>query len=358
MPFPTPLYGDDGKLAGAMNLLVDITERTDAEVMAQRLAAIVESSNDAIVAKDLEGTITSWNTGAERLFGYLAREVIGKPVTILIPEDRLEEETVILATIRRGEKVPAYETVRRRKDGTLVDVSLAISPIKNAEGRIVGASKIARDITERRRAQEQQDLLLREMNHRVKNAFALAIGLVRLSTRSARTPEELGSAIEGRLAALGRAHTLTLSQRPKDDRIGNQTTTMHALIRTILAPYLDATGEGRTRVSGDDTPIGGSSTTAVALLLHEFATNAAKYGALSAPEGNIEIQCAVEGDQFALTWIEHGGPPIACRSEAEGFGSLLTQSTVQRQLGGEISREWRPEGLVIRLCVPRDRLDD
>ena len=129
------------------------------------LVAIVESSDDAIVGKTLEGIVTSWNKGAERLFGYRAEEAIGQPVSRIIPEDRLEEETQILARLRRGERVEHFETVRRRKDGTLVDVSVSISPTLDETGRVVGASKIARDITERKKAEaalRQANEILRE----------------------------------------------------------------------------------------------------------------------------------------------------------------------------------------------------
>ncbi|HWW76195.1 MAG TPA: PAS domain S-box protein, partial [Pyrinomonadaceae bacterium] len=123
-------------------------------VAAYWLRAVVDSADDAVITKTLEGVITSWNPGAQRLFGYTADEVIGKPVTILFPEDHIDEEPAILARIRRGERVEHYETVRRRKDGTLIDISLTVSPIRDSEGRIIGASKIARDITQYRRAQE------------------------------------------------------------------------------------------------------------------------------------------------------------------------------------------------------------
>ena len=120
----------------------------------RRLAAIVEFSEDAIISKDLNGVITSWNSGAKRLFGYEAEEIIGKSVLLLIPPERRSEEEVILARIRRGEHIEHYETIRRRKDGSLVDISLTVSPIKDQADRIIGASKIARDITERKRAAE------------------------------------------------------------------------------------------------------------------------------------------------------------------------------------------------------------
>jgi PAS domain S-box-containing protein len=125
----------------------------DAEELRSRLAAIVASSDDAIISKDLDGTIVTWNEGASRIFGYAPEEVIGKSITILIPPDRLEEEPNILAQLRKGQRVDHYQTIRVRKDGSLVDISLTISPVRNAAGEIVGASKIARDITQRKRAE-------------------------------------------------------------------------------------------------------------------------------------------------------------------------------------------------------------
>ena len=125
------------------------------------LAAIVESSDDGIISIDLSGVVGSWNTGAAKLYGYAAAEVVGQSITVLIPPDRADEELRILDRIRRGERVEHYETVRRRKDGGLVDVSLTISPVKNPEGLIVGASKIARDITRRKRDTERVETLNR-----------------------------------------------------------------------------------------------------------------------------------------------------------------------------------------------------
>jgi two-component system sensor kinase FixL len=126
------------------------------------LTSIIETSDDAIVSKNLDGVITSWNRGAERVFGYSAGEVVGQPITIVIPEDRQSEEREILTRVGRGERIDHYETVRQRKDGSLIVVSLTVSPVKSAEGKIVGASKIARDITEQRRGHEQIATLARE----------------------------------------------------------------------------------------------------------------------------------------------------------------------------------------------------
>ena len=363
--YPMPLFDVSGDLIGAVNTLVDITERREAEqrirgseARYRDIAAIVEFSEDAVLAKDLDGIITSWNQGAERLFGYAAEEAIGKPIMILIPTDRHDEEPAILARIRSGERVDHYETIRRRKDGSLVDISLTESPIRNLEGEIIGASKIARDISERRRAEQQQRLLLREMDHRVKNLFALSSGVVTLSARSAKTPQELSAAVRGRLAALANAHALTLREPSESGRRTEPSTTLHALIETILTPYDGRTDEDRARVviSGPDIPVAGSSVTSFALLLYEFATNAAKHGALSTSAGHVDIACSEDEGQFILTWTEHGGPPIGHQTDAEGFGTLLARATVKGQLGGEISRDWKPAGLTIRLSVARDRL--
>ncbi len=333
----------------------DRTKNGSYEV-AERLAAIVESSDDAIVAKDLNGVITSWNKGAENLFGFTEEEAIGKPITIIIPAEYQNEEPLILARIRRGDRIDHYETVRQRKDGSLVEVSLTVSPIKNARGQIAGASKIARDITERKRAEDQQKLLLREMSHRIKNLFTLAGSIVALSARGASSPEELARSVQERLAALGRAHDLTLTRPTPEAPLRTRPATLHALIQTILLPF-ENQGKGeekRATVTGLDIPIGQAQVTGFALLLHELATNASKYGALAVPHGRIYIGCSEENGQFIIDWKEYGNADI--ESEEEGFGTILVQATVKRQLGGKITRERRPEGIAIRLIFPAARL--
>ncbi len=152
----SPIYDETGTVIGASKIVRDVSDRrrTDAEL--SKLAAIVENSSDAIITKDLNGVITSWNTGAEQIFGYTAEEAIGMNVTILIPDDRVDEEPGILARIRRGERVEHYETVRQRKDGTLLDIALTVSPVRDQRGEIIGASKIARDVTEHNRVQSAE----------------------------------------------------------------------------------------------------------------------------------------------------------------------------------------------------------
>ena len=185
VPYPTPFFDAAGNLVGGVNMLVDISSRKQNEMAARQLASIVESSDDAIVSKDLSGIIRTWNDGAERLFGYRADEVIGQPVVILIPPDRLNEEPGILARIRRGERIDHYETIRRRKDGTLIEISLTVSPVRDESGKIIGASKIARDISDRRRVETNKELLINEMKHRVRNTLATVQALATQTLRSA-----------------------------------------------------------------------------------------------------------------------------------------------------------------------------
>jgi PAS domain S-box-containing protein len=318
-------------------------------------AAIVESSDDAILSKDLDGVITSWNHGAQRLFGYTAEEAVGRPVTILIPADRVNEEPMILDRIRRGERIEHYETIRQRKDGSLIYISLTVSPIKNRKGEIVGASKIARDITDLRRARERQELLLREMSHRVKNLFTVAVSVLSLSGRTASSvPDLIGSARE-RLSALARAHDLILPHGAAAQ--GAKPTTLHSLIEAITSPHdirLDP-DVARFSVTGCDVQISEPVISSLALLIHEFATNSTKYGALSATGGRIQIRCEDDGKTIVILWTERGGPEVGSPTNDNGFGELLTRSAVA-SLGGEISRDWRREGLVIRLSIPRARL--
>jgi PAS domain S-box-containing protein len=185
-PYPTLLRDATGRIIGGINMLLDITERKQAEETRARLAAIVESSDDAIVSKDLNGIIMSWNKGAERIFGYTAQEAIGQSITMLIPPDRPDEEPGILARIRRGEQIDHYETIRRRKDGALRDISLTVSPIVGSQGRIVGASKIARDITAQRALARQKDEFLGIASHELRTPVTGIKGYAQLLERRFR----------------------------------------------------------------------------------------------------------------------------------------------------------------------------
>jgi PAS domain S-box-containing protein len=174
-PFPTPLRNAEGKIIGGINMLLDITERKRREQVTALLSAIVNSSDDAILSKDLNGVITSWNKSAELMFGYTAQEAIGQSCAILVPADRLHEDSQINEKLRRGEGTEHFETVRVRKDGSTLNVSLTLSPVRDAAGRIVGASKIARDITERKKAEEKLAEASQRLHAHVNNSPLAAV---------------------------------------------------------------------------------------------------------------------------------------------------------------------------------------
>lgn len=338
-PYPTPLFDAAGKLVGGVNMLVDITDRRRGEESALRLASIVDSSDDAIISKDLKGIISSWNAGAQRLFGYTAEEAIGQPVTILIPEDRLDEEPGILGRIMRGERIDHYETVRRRKDGGLVDISLTVSPLKTHDGRIIGASKIARDITDRKRSQEQAALLIGEMKHRLKNSLSI-VQAIASQTLASVTPQE-HAAFAGRLQALAGAQDLltlkNLRSVPLDE-----------VLARALAPFQEQHSERITLDGAGGIWLDAGKVTLLSMGLHELATNAAKYGALSNDAGTVHVAWLVtpdgKGKRVKLTWQEKGGPPVAPPSR-KGFGSLLLEQALKSEMGSA-SLAFHPDGVV------------
>jgi PAS domain S-box-containing protein len=182
--------------------------RTRRDEIAYFLASIVDTCDDAILTIDLDSIVTSWNAAAERLYGYTGEEAIGKPTAMLIPPNRRDEEPAILERIKRGERIEHYETVRQRKDGSAIHVSLTVSPVKNAQGEIIGASKVSREITERKRAQERQQFLIRELEHRAKNLFAVIQSIVDRTLIEGQTIAEAKGVLVGRLNALTQAHSL------------------------------------------------------------------------------------------------------------------------------------------------------
>ncbi len=319
------------------------------------LAAIVESSDDAILSKTLDGVITSWNSAATRLFGFTAAEAVGQPIRILIPDDRQHEEAAILARIRCGERIDHFETIRQRKDGSLIDISLTVSPVRGDQGTIIGASKVARDISERKRHEERQRLLLREMNHRIKNLFTVTSSLITLSERAAHGTADLAERLRGRMAALARAHDLTMPDLSDAVDI-ERTTTLFTLLDAILEPHKDG-NEARTHIHGCDISICCGALTPLALVLNEFATNSTKYGCLSTEGGTLSIESVIDGKDLVLTWTEAGGPEVKpAAAGGGGFGSRLERATIEGLLYGSLSREWAPHGLIITARMPLSHL--
>jgi PAS domain S-box-containing protein len=326
----------------------DLIERTQVENALResderfrQLASIVESCDDSIISQSLDGIITTWNKGAERLFGYTAEEAIGKPVTVLMPPERQNEELAIRERIRRGERVEHCETVRLHKNGSRVDISLTVSPLKNAQGEIVGASKIARDITDRKRSEAQLATLAHEAEHRAKNVLAKVQAMVHLSQSD--TPDGLKAAIEGRIQALANVHALFVQSR----WIGAD---LLKLVTQELSPY-SQNEETRARIDGPAVLLEPDAAQCVAIILHELATNAAKYGALSTPQGRVQVKWSrASNGRLVLRWTETGGPLVSAPTR-KGFGSRVMKMMIQGQKG-EMRFKWRAGGLACEIAFP------
>jgi PAS domain S-box-containing protein len=213
-------------------------------------------------------------------------------------------------------------------------------------------SGVVSDITERHAFEEAQQLLTRELNHRVKNLFAIANGMVSMTARTARDPKEMATALRGRLSALSRAHELV---QPAAVTGSGSDVDLARLCEAVLEPYRQADTD-RVRIEGPNVPVGSNTTTSLALVLHELATNAAKYGCMSNPEGNLSIQWTTHDDMVDLLWTESGGPPVENPPSFEGFGTQLSQRSIAGQLGGTLEREWLAEGLRVRMTLPLSRL--
>jgi PAS domain S-box-containing protein len=286
----------------------------DRELSDLRLGAIVESSDDAIISKDLNGIITSWNSSAERLFGYTAEEAIGRSITLVIPPDRLEEEPKILERLRRGERVDHFETVRMRKDGSRFDISLTISPIKNAAGKIVGASKIARDITDRkqaeaalrdyaarlRQADRHKDEFLAILAHELRNPLAP----IRTAVEMLKQPDL--SAQHFKVAVEIAEHQVNYMVRLIDDlldmsRIGQgkielkkQRVALQTVVDRALEsarPHIDDKGHSLTVALPNESVCLDADPFRLAQVLSNLIHNSCKY---CAPKGTIELTARVE----------------------------------------------------------------
>jgi PAS domain S-box-containing protein len=321
------------------------TERPDPTTL---LAAIVESSDDAIISKDLNGTITSWNSAAERLFGYTLEEALGCPITMIIPLDRQHEEAAILERIKRGQRIDHFETVRRRKHGSLIDISLTISPIRNAQGKIIGSSKTARDITERKRAHERQLFLIRELQHRTQNLFMVVQSVINLTLVEPLSLAQAKEALNGRIQALAQAHSILADHAwnggPLTDIIGR-----------VLASF-----SHQLSITGCDMTVNTQAAQHFALTLHELATNAVKYGALSVPTGSVSITCTcdverIKGGTFSFLWKESGGP-IVLPPQRKGFGTVILIDGA-KQFGQHVALDYEPDGLKYEIRFPLSAIE-
>ena len=342
--YPTLLRDASGRIVGAVNLLMDVTEQHDAHLASEWLAAIVVSSDDAIISKTMDGVITSWNGGAARIFGYEPSEMIDQSILRLIPPELHGEESEILARLQRGERIDHYETVRVAKDGRRVDVSLTVSPLRDRSGKVVGASKVGRDITERKRAEKLQRILTDELSHRVRNTLATVQAIASQSLARARSPNDFVASFGGRLQALANAHTLlTRSQM--------QGAEVMALVNEQV--LVGAAMGDRISCSGPLVVLEPQTAMHLALVLHELATIARKYGALSVPDGRLSVTWEMRtngGCSLHCAWKESDGPKVSA-PRGHGFGRALIEQTVQSH-GGHVSVHYHRDGLTCEIDLP------
>jgi PAS domain S-box-containing protein len=305
------------------------------------LASIVEFSDDAIISRNVAGIILSWNKGAERLFGYLAEEAIGKPLTFIVPPGREDEYYAVLESARRGDHVQQHEIVRQRKDGSLIDISLTVSPIAGPGGKLVGISNIARDITERKAHQEHVHLLTSEVNHRAKNMLSV-VGAIARQTAT-KNPEDFVERFSERIQALSANQDLLIRNEWKGVDVED-------LVRVQLAPFASLIGS-RIAVRGPRLRLKAASAQAIGLALHELATNAGKYGALSSNEGRVDIWWQAAANMFTMSWTENEGPPVVAPTR-QGFGSTVINGMAKHSLGGEVALHYARSGLMWQLTCP------
>jgi PAS domain S-box-containing protein len=335
---------ESGRILRSRGVAMDITERKQSEEANARLAAIVSSSPDAITSFSAnDERILTWNKGAETLFGYTAAEAIGGPVSLLVAPDHLtagENRTGVFDRAMQDGHI-RVDSVRRRKDGTLVDVSISATRMVSTEGRVIGVSAIFRDITERKRWEEHQRLLINELNHRVKNTLATVQSIATQTLRNAGSVGEAREAFESRLMALSRAHDVLT----RENWDGADLT---EIVEQAMAAYRQE-GGSRVHIHGWDVRLSPGQALAVAMALHELATNAMKYGALSNETGEVRIgwnvELAADPCRLRLTWAERGGPPVKEPSR-RGFGTRLLERSLAQDLGGQVRLTFAPTGLV------------
>jgi two-component sensor histidine kinase len=208
------------------------------------------------------------------------------------------------------------------------------------------------DVTQRKQAEEANELLAGEMSHRVMNLLQIATALTRITSRSAQTKEDMAHELTNRLMALGRAQELVRPARGRK----NEAALLGDLISVLLAPYDEKGASVRIRVSVPKMSVGEASSTTLALVIHELATNSAKYGALSVASGTLDVSCNANDDEVVVMWAERGGPPVIMPVNLQGFGSKLMHRSMAAQLGGNIAFDWSQEGVVVALHMSKARL--
>ena len=266
------------------------------------------------------------------------------------PDDQERAWAVWRGCLASGEPYEIEYRLRHRSGDYRWTLGRAL-PVRDSAERIVRWIGTCTDINETKRVAELNEILSRELSHRIKNIFAVIAGLVSLSSRQQPGSEGYAASLKQRIAALGRAHEF-VRPHSEESRPADLPDSLHGIIRQILAPY-PALADGKIRIEGDDLRVDDRGATPIALVIHELATNAAKYGALSSPDGVVTIGTKSDGDMLIVEWSESGGPALDGEPARSGFGTRLMELSVVNQLGGRFERSWRTNGLLARIEIKR-----
>jgi len=289
--------------------------------------------------------VRSWNTGAERLFGYRADEIIGQPLSVLVPPEKQDEPNRLFPRSSSGEFL-YFDTQRMTKDGRRINVSVSTGPIRSATGKITGVSAIFRDITDRKKREEHLTFVMRELSHRAKNLLAVIQAIARQTGRQTASVEDFEQRFIARLQALAHSHDVLLRQEWRGG-------TFDDLIKSQLMPFAEVSS--RVTTSGPDLLLPPRAVEQIGIALHELATNAVKHGALSLTGGSVKVEWAIEptsdGKVLRVAWSEHGGPPVSPPSH-EGFGHAVVKRLVPIALNGSATLDFPVEGIRWTLVVP------
>jgi PAS domain S-box-containing protein len=358
---------DKGAPLGIAGINMDITARKEIEEDLRRskrkararfreLKEIYQNAPVGLALLDRDLKFVRINEALARINGLSVEDHIGRHAFDIVPALREAAEPLLQRVLDTGEPIAdvAIEGELPQAPGVRRTWVEQFYPIKDDAGHIVGIGVVCEDVTEHRRAERARDLLSRELSHRIKNLFAVISSIVRLSARGNEAVQPFAKVIGGRIEALGRAHDYVRPADSDHDGKGRSEKSLHNLIKAILEPWTED-GE-RIRITGADLAIGSGAATSLALAIHECATNAVKYGALSAPDGSVEVACRLSGEVFELVWTERGGPPIDHPPKREGFGTTLARRSIGGELGGTITAEWAPEGLTLRISAPAERV--
>lgn len=337
--------------------MLDVPVRGGQGAHSALAASFFDASEDCVKIVNLDGELLAMNANGICLMEIDDFEALrGRPWASLWPdaERGAVETAVIEARDGRGSKFFADCPTAA---GTPKSWEVVVWPVLDERGQPREIISISRDITERRRADEERALFTRELAHRIKNMFAVVDGVIALSARGAVEAKPTIDALRSRLHGLGRA----IAYVSPPELLGREATTDHTvqgLLRVLLEPYGAVEGpEQRVVISGDDAPVGKGATTSMALVVHELATNAMKYGALGAAAGHVAIEVVASPSSVRIVWREHGAGGVgAPPSGLSGFGSVLVENAVVRQLAGHYTRDWLADGLVVDMTFPRERI--